>query len=208
VKRDWILARSGLIRKSVGRLERGLVEPPGCEPARGFRPEAAFLDLPASPLGLRLEPRERLGHDLGGEPFALEPEADRRVSVATLGERLGPKRRNPSVVHEPGLLEGGERVLAGVGAGPVPLEPFLEPPPGKVAVAERSSGGADRLGSAELAPEQPRRVAVERAPDRQAGPHDGIGRHEPPRGAVELDLDLPPRPLAQRRDDSDLLLLV
>src|SRR5436190_2032915 len=75
------------------------------------------------------------------------------------------------------------------------------PPPRDVAVAEQPRGSGQRLGTAELATERARRLAVEGASDREAGPDDRVRGNEPPRPSVEVDLDPAARPFQQRGDD-------
>ena len=53
----------------------------------------------------------------------------------------------------------------------------------------------------QLAPQGPRGLAVERPSDLEPAAHDRSRRHEPPRGAVELDLDASAWPLVQGGDD-------
>ncbi len=79
-------------------------------------------------------------------------------------------------------------------------EPLLETAAGEIAVPKRTNGNAERLGAAELAGEGPGGLPVERAPDGEARAHDRVGGNDPPRHAVELDLDAAARPFPQRRD--------
>jgi hypothetical protein len=66
---------------------------------------------------------------------------------------------------------------------------------------ERTERAPECVGPAKLAAERPRRLAVERPADDEARADHGVDGHQPPRGAVELNLDAPARPLVQRRDD-------
>jgi hypothetical protein len=68
-------------------------------------------------------------------------------------------------------------------------------------VPERPRGNTERVRPAQLASERARRLAVERAPDPEAGAHHRVGGNGAPRGAVEVNLDAPARPLPQRGDD-------
>ena len=195
VKRPLIVARSGPVRKSAGILERPCVETLGREPADGLRSPAARAEQPAGALELGLEARERVLDDLGREALAFEGEADRGVSIAPAGERLSPVDGDPGIVDEPRLLERLQGVHPGVGPRPAAREPRLEPTAGVVAKAERPQRDTERGRPPQLPRERPRRLAVECAADGEAGPNDRVCGNEPPRPAIEIDLDPVARPL-------------
>jgi hypothetical protein len=68
-------------------------------------------------------------------------------------------------------------------------------------VAQRADGDAEGPCPSELTAERPCRLAIERPADDVVRPDDGVCGNEPPRSAVEIDLDAAARPLPQRRDD-------
>src|SRR5690348_11922577 len=198
---ERILARRRVVRKSGEIVQGFLVEAPGREPAQGRGPPASTLDDPAGPDGLRLEPGQGPGHELVVETLPLEGEADRRVPVAPGGERRRPRGGHPSVVDEPGPLERFQRVVPRLGPEAAVREPLLDSTAGEVAMAEGARGDTEGLGPAQLPPERPGGLAVERAPDAKPRPHDRACGKEAPGSAVELHLDPVARPLAQRGDD-------
>src|SRR4051794_27309799 len=201
VKRCLIVARSGLVRKSDRLFERPCVETLAREPANGLGAAAGCLEQRPGALELGLELLESRLDEVAGEPLAFEREADRGVAVAPPGEGLRPIRGHPGIVDEPGLLERPQGVVPRVGPSAAAREPRLEPAARVVAVAERAQRNAERGRASQLAPERPGGLAVERATDREAGPHHRVGGNEPPRPAVEIDLDTVARPLPQRGDD-------
>ena len=111
-------------------------------------------------------------------PGALEVGPDRRVAVAAAREQLGAALREPRVVDEPGTIERRERLLARRrSACPARASRCSSSRARPVASGQRPRRRARAPAPAKLARELPRRVAVERPPDREAGPDDRVGRH-------------------------------
>jgi hypothetical protein len=150
---------------------------------------------------LGLEARESLLDELGGHPFALEIVADRRIAEATPGKRLRPRRRHAGIVDQPHTLERVEGVFPCGHRDAGGREPDIERLPRAIARPQGTRGPIERIRTAELPGERPRRLTIERASDDETRARGRVDRHEPPRGAVEMDLDAAARLLAQRRDD-------
>ena len=181
-----MVARLGLLRKSC---QLGDVEAAGGEPAERLRASTTGCMEGPGAFRLGLEARDRLGRRAGLEALALEQRADRGVAVAARGERPGAAGGQAGVVDEPGALERVERGCPRGGSGPARGEPGVESLPRAVAVLECAHGDPERVLPAKLSAERARRLSVERAPDGEPGPDDRVGGNEPPRRAVELDLD-------------------
>src|SRR5581483_11825303 len=192
-----IVARSGSVRKSGNVLQGRGVEALRREPSE--RPGACVgLQERACPRRLRLERSEGACDRLSGEAFRLEPGPDRGVPEPSPGEPGRAAACHAAVVEEAGPLERVERI----GRSRASREPLGEALPRMVAVPQRPDGDLQRLRATELPREGTRGLAVERPSYGETAPDDGVRGREPPRGAVELDLDAPPRPLAQRGDDA------
>src|SRR6187397_1585104 len=182
---------SGRIRNDLAKrlLDRVLAEAPAGELA--CRPDPGALcghDEPSA-LPLGRQGGHGLRGGLPGDPVALEAPEDRLVPLAPLREGLRPAHRIALVVDEPDVLEAVQGLLTKPRREPSLPQPAVELGRGLLATRDRTEGGVDRAGAAQLASEVARPRAIELLPHAESNANDDLRRDRPPARSVELHGD-------------------
>ena len=193
-------SRRGVLCNDVftGALDRLLREALSRQVARGSGPSAALGDDALSSSILRLEPRNRLFDQFGGDAPPLQVVADEEITRTATSEQIRAPPGQPPVVDRPGAREPLDSLLPHRRGHVPPRQPFVELSLRQIAVRDRPRGSLQRVVLTEPARQPASPLPVELDAHVEPGGEHDLGRKGPPLLAFELDLDSSARPRAQR----------